>query len=99
MEPEEEHPGRKRVSRKQFIAGGAAAGAAIGFGATGAAFVAPRSSRAAEPPPRQDEEVVLYNGRIHTMDNDDRVVSGVVIRNGRFAEVDKESPATAAPST
>jgi predicted amidohydrolase YtcJ len=29
----------------------------------------------------------LVNGRIHTMDKRDRVVSSVVIRNGRFAEV------------
>src|SRR5262245_27697739 len=29
----------------------------------------------------------LVNGRIHTMDKRDRVVSSVVIRNGRFAEI------------
>ena len=92
MEPGEEHPGRKRVSRKQFIAGGAAAGAAFGLGSTGAAFASPRSSRAAEPPPRQDDELVLYNGRVHTLDDENRVVSGAVIRNGRFVEVDKGVP-------
>src|SRR4051812_40120717 len=32
-------------------------------------------------------ELVLVNGRIHTMDASDRVVSSVAIRNGRFASV------------
>ena len=91
MEPEQEEP-KQRVTRKKFLATGAAAGAALGIGGPGAAFATPKAASAPDPPPRGDEELVLYNGRIHTMDNDDRVVSGVVIRNGRFAEVDKGTP-------
>ncbi len=83
---------RKRISRKQFIVGGAAAGAALGMGGPGAAFASPKTASAPDPPPRGDEEIVLYNGRIHTMDAQNRVVSGVVIRNGRFVEVDKGTP-------
>ncbi len=80
------------ISRKQFVIGGAAAGAALGIGGAGAALGTASSAAAPDPPPRGDEELVLYNGRIHTMDGDNRVVSGVVIRNGRFAEVDKGTP-------
>ena len=91
MEPEQEEP-KQRVTRKKFLATGAAAGAALGIGGPGAAFATPKSASAPDPPPRGDEELVLYNGRVHTMDGDDRVVSGVVIRNGRFAEVDRGVP-------
>ena len=35
----------------------------------------------------QGEALRLVNGRIHTMDANDRIVSSVVIRNGRFAAV------------
>ena len=81
-----------RISRKKFLATGAAAGAALSVGGGGAAFAAPKSASAPDPPPRGDEEIVLYNGKIWTMDAQNRVVSGVVIRNGRFAEVDKGAP-------
>ena len=37
-------------------------------------------------------EIVLTNGRIHTMDERDRVVSHAVIRNGRFAEIGDAPP-------
>ncbi len=33
------------------------------------------------------QELVLVNGRIHTMDRDNRIVSAVTIRNGKIAEV------------
>jgi predicted amidohydrolase YtcJ len=36
---------------------------------------------------RGGQALRLVNGRIHTMDSKDRVVSSVLIRNGRFAEV------------
>jgi predicted amidohydrolase YtcJ len=85
---------RKGLSRKGFLATGAAAGAAVGLGATGA-FATPSGSAgesAARAGGRDAEELVLYNGKIHTMDGSDRVVSGVVIRNGRFVEVGKGVP-------
>jgi predicted amidohydrolase YtcJ len=91
--PSESEP-KKGLSRKGFLATGAAAGAAVGLGGAGAAFARPKSSESSEAADasRDDEELVLYNGKIHTMDGSNRVVSGVVIRNGRFVEVDKGVP-------
>jgi predicted amidohydrolase YtcJ len=82
----------KGLSRKQFVLGGAAAGAALGIGGAGAAFATTESGRGAAQSPNEDGELVLYNGRIHTMDAQNRVVSGVVIRDGRFVEVDRGVP-------
>jgi predicted amidohydrolase YtcJ len=81
------------MSRKAFLATGAAAGAAVGLGA-GRAYATPRSPERSDAAARnaEDEELVLYNGKIHTMDGSDRVVSGVVIRNGRFVEVGQGVP-------
>jgi predicted amidohydrolase YtcJ len=93
-EQEQREPG-KGLTRKQFVVGGAAAGAALAAGGAGAAFGSPRPERPDRPdrPPRgEDEQLVLYNGRIHTMDAQNRVVSGVVIRNGRFVEVERGVP-------
>jgi predicted amidohydrolase YtcJ len=38
----------------------------------------------------QGREITLINGRIHTMDERNRVVSTVTIRNGKFAEVGRD---------
>jgi predicted amidohydrolase YtcJ len=85
---------RKGLSRKQFVVGGAAAGAALGVGGAGAtlARAGSGSSGSRTQGPDEHAEVVLYNGRIHTMDAQNRVVSGVVIRDGRFVEVDRGVP-------
>ena len=64
-----------------------AAGAAVGLGGAGAAFARPRSAERANPSGRDDEELVLNNGKIHTMDDSNRVVSAVVMKNGRFTEL------------
>jgi predicted amidohydrolase YtcJ len=39
---------------------------------------------------KQGKSLRLVNGKIHTMDSRDRVVSSVLIRNGRFAAVGSE---------
>jgi predicted amidohydrolase YtcJ len=65
------------TSRRRFI-GGAAAAAAVGFGAPSLRAQAPRAAV---------QDLLLVNGRIHTMDPGSRVVSQVWIRNGRFAAV------------
>src|SRR4029079_1892994 len=44
----------------------------------------------AQAPALQD--IVLVNGRIHTMDRTRRVVSQLLIRNGRFAAVGDRVP-------
>jgi predicted amidohydrolase YtcJ len=93
MERGEQSPGHKRLSRKQFVVGGAAAGAAIGIGGAGAATATPKAGSVGTASPQaQDEELVLYNARIHTMDAQNRVVSGVVMSGGRFVEVDRGVP-------
>ena len=69
---------RSELSRRQFI-GGAAAAAGLAFG--------PSSSVRAQGRGSAGIDLALTNGRIHTMDAANRVVSQVVIRNGRFAAV------------
>jgi predicted amidohydrolase YtcJ len=91
----EQDPGtpRKGLSRKQFVVGGAAAGAVLGVGGAGAKLArAGSGSSGRTQAPDEHAEVVLYNGRIHTMDAQNRVVSGVVIRDGRFVEVERGVP-------
>jgi predicted amidohydrolase YtcJ len=64
------------VSRRRFLAGAAGALSFARFG---------RPGQAQAPPPIP--AIGLINGRIHTMDAANRVVSQAVIRNGRFAAV------------
>jgi predicted amidohydrolase YtcJ len=86
----EQEARRRTLSRKEFLAAGVAAGAAVGVGAD--LGLADTGEDTSVGPPGGGDELVLHNGRIHTMDADNRVVSGVVIRNGRFAEVDRGVP-------
>ena len=62
----------KGISRKRFVLGGAAAGAAIGLGAAGTALgggKAPATPKAhTNNPNREFEGLVLTKGKIHTMD-------------------------------
>ncbi len=76
--------GKKGLSRRRFIGGGVAAGAALGFG--GAGLGAARSDKR-RPGSKDGEGLAFVNGRIHTLDGSNRVVSQVLIRDGRFAEV------------
>jgi len=82
---------RKDLSRRQLLGASAGAGvvAALGLpippadaeqGAAGAAV-------------RTTEELVLVNGRIHTMDGNNTIVDTVSIRNGRFSAVGGAAPA------
>ena len=70
-------------SRRQFLGRAAAAG-------LGGALSPANLSAQARPPASAgsaDTALVLVNGRIHTMDQNNRVVSQALIRNGRFAAV------------
>jgi hypothetical protein len=72
-----------KISRRDFFKATGAAG-------LGAAL--PLAARANEREDRRDEDddsadLVLVNGRIHTMDDKNRIVSAVAIRNGRFVSV------------
>jgi predicted amidohydrolase YtcJ len=85
-----------RVSRRAVLKSSAAAGiaAALGSAATAAAGAAgaPGAARGVEvvpgaAPTGNHAELVLVNGRIHTMDGSGTIARSVAIRDGRFAAV------------
>jgi predicted amidohydrolase YtcJ len=75
-----ETPRPKGLSRREFFA--AAAALRLG-GGSGIAKLFAQQRGAAE----DTRDVALTNGRIHTMDANNRIVSQVLIRNGRFIAV------------
>src|SRR5215831_12356220 len=80
--------GGVRLSRRDLLKAGALAGvAAVTGGGLTTGVVQATSDRARKRGKGKDRELVLVNGRIHTMDDRNSVVSSVTIRNGRFAEV------------
>ncbi|WP_422770015.1 amidohydrolase [Plantactinospora sp. WMMC1484] len=82
---------RRGVSRRSVLRGGAVAGTAAAVGAaTGPAGVAAHYRDGAI---RAD--LVLHNGRIHTMDRRHRVASVVAIRDGRIVYVGNDRRAAA----
>ena len=72
------------VSRRDFLKSGALAASAGGLTAAVASATAGGSSE-------HREDLVLVNGRIHTMDDKDRIVDSVAIRNGRFVSIGHDS--------
>src|SRR5438093_5126542 len=92
---------RRGFSRRRFIQGAAAAAAASGSMLSSAA----RKEEDAEekhgrrPPPDDAPDTVFINGKIHTMDDENTVVSAVSIRDGRFAEVGHASRGRHGPNT
>ena len=79
--------GKRGVSRRQFL--GTTAGTALGAAAANlsAQTPAPRAE-----PAVSSQELVLVNGRIHTMDGRNTVAKTVSIRNGRFVAVGDTPP-------
>jgi predicted amidohydrolase YtcJ len=75
-----------RPSRRSFLVAGAALRTATGIEA-GSAALAQDGSRTGTQMPSSGEDLVLYNGKVRTMDDRDSVVSAVRIRGNRFAEV------------
>src|SRR6266581_4208661 len=77
--------GNTRISRRDLLKAGAAAGvaAALPAGPAQAAQQVAASGGGGEDAP----ELTFVNGRIHTMDDDNSVVSSVAIRDGRFVAV------------
>ena len=74
-------------TRRQFIqtAAAAAAGSAIGM----------RRAHAEKrdlPPGHTDADLILENGKIHTMDGQNRIVSRLAIKDGRFFSVGEAHP-------
>ncbi|MEO8259327.1 MAG: amidohydrolase family protein [Acidobacteriota bacterium] len=82
--------GADAISRRQFLAAGAAGIAAAGlapansFGQPGGQAAGGGSGPAGRPVP---QDLSLINGKIYTMDGSKRVVSRALIQNGRFAAV------------
>ncbi|HEY2384588.1 MAG TPA: amidohydrolase family protein [Terriglobia bacterium] len=74
---------KKNLSRRHFFAAGAAAAVS-----TAASAQVPVVNLGPE------QDLLLVNGRIHTMDNRDTIVSTVTIRNGRFIAAGNTRPAT-----
>jgi len=78
----------KGQRRRNLLKAGAAAGVSVALGGPAAANYGNehggKSSRRGRPKGR---ELTLVNGRIHTMDDRNSVVSSVTIRDGRFAAV------------
>jgi predicted amidohydrolase YtcJ len=73
-----------KLSRRQFF------GATLAAGAVAAAGRALPADAAAAPLPGTSAELVLINGRIHTMDGHDSVARHVVIRGNRIAALGPE---------
>ena len=80
------HDDDGRLSRRNLLRAGAVSGvAALTGGAAGPAAAAACGNAIA--PSDDPEDIVLVNGRIHTMDDQNRVVASVAIRNGKFIYV------------
>lgn len=81
---------RGRLSRRKFL--GAAAGAAAATGVP----VSASPVQVATPDPLGARDLILINGRIHTLDPQNRIVRNVTIREGRFAAAGDADPAPGA---
>ena len=73
-----------RLSRRDLFKVGAAAGIAA---VTGGGLTAKVAHATGARRRKATKDLLLVNGRIHTMDDRDRVVSSVLIRDGKFDEV------------
>src|SRR5216110_1103876 len=89
---------RRGFTRRRFIQGAAAAAAASGSMLSSAAREEKQGDRP-RPPSNDAPDTVFVNGKIHTMDDENTVVSAVSIRDGRFAEVGNASRARHGPNT
>jgi hypothetical protein len=76
-----------RLSRRKFLA--ATAGAAAAAGAGPVTILSGQVPGGSVP---SEQELVLTNGRIHTMDARNTIARAVTIRNGRFVTVANAAP-------
>ena len=79
---------KRRFSRRKFMQG-AAAGAAAAASSPLLSGAAQAEAKKKKKVPHQDPDLILQNGRIHTMDADGTVASAVAIKDGRFLEVER----------
>src|SRR5437899_2991893 len=80
----------KGLSRRRFLGAGAAGMAAALAGRSGSVAAARQTGSGATT--GTAEELVLVNGRIHTMDRNNSIAQAVSIRNGRFFTVGGAAP-------
>jgi predicted amidohydrolase YtcJ len=83
--------GDNGLSRRNVLRGGAVAGAAAALAAVTGGTPAVAHEDYKEGTLRAD--LVLYNGRIHTMDSRDRVASAVAIQDGKIVYVGNDERA------
>ena len=89
-----------RLTRRQFIqSAAAAAGASVVGRAHAHDDDHHRDHGKDRDEPHSECELILINGRIHTMDDKNRVVSAVSIKNGRFFEVGSDAKSLRGPRT
>src|SRR5687768_4369984 len=86
----------KGLSRRQVLGTGIAAAVGAAMGVPNDAAAQARGQAAAGAQAAAADELVLVNGRIHTMDAKNTVVTTVTIRNGRFTVVGGAAPRPAA---
>jgi len=82
-------------SRRRFIQTAAAAGVAIGVGSTEALAAAQQPAAPTGAAGAADGDLILTNGRIHTMDARNTVARSVTVRNGRIVAVGDRPPSGA----
>jgi len=81
--------GQNKLTRRDLFVATASAGMGVALGGQAAGVAQAPAAGAAEGAP---EELVFVNGRIHTMNAANAVVSTVIIRNGRFSTVGGATP-------
>ena len=82
---EEDPSAKNELSRRNFLKTGATAAAA--FGGAQAAITATASPAVASSIDDTSGTLVFVNGRIHTMDAGNSIVSSVTVKDGRFTAV------------
>jgi predicted amidohydrolase YtcJ len=91
------------ISRRSIFTSGAAAGATLALGGLTATPAGAAQRRGARDRARDNgksaERLRLVNGKIHTMDRDEHVVSSVVIEGGRFVAVGRAAAGGGGPVT
>src|SRR2546422_3890755 len=90
---------RRGFSRRRFIQGAAAAAASGSILSSAAREDEDADEKRGRRPPNDAPDTVLINGKIHTRDDENTVVSAVSIRDGRFAEVGHASRGRHGPNT
>jgi predicted amidohydrolase YtcJ len=85
----------KGITRRHILGGGVAAAIGSALNLPDAVEAGQARGQAAAPQ-AQPDELVFVNGRIHTMDAKNSVVTTVTIRNGRFTAVGGAAPRAAA---